>query len=137
MSATQTFHIGDIISVIHDRLVSPDGIDGVYRILGHLTGESPMTHQLPRAAREAEPILRERYLDLAAIVVPDDFDGSRELIDAWLAEVAATHGETREVAPLDPADHTHIDPLTELRMMRPDMPVITVGPTAGEVDEVS
>ena len=34
--------------------------------------------------------------------------------------------------PLDVADHTRIDPLTELRMMRPDMPVIAVDPTKEE-----
>jgi hypothetical protein len=40
--------------------------------------------------------------------------------------MVAEHGETREVAPLDPVDHTRIDPLTELAMMRPDAEVITV-----------
>jgi hypothetical protein len=102
----------------------------MYEILNHLSGESLMTHQLPRVSREAEPILRERYPDLAAIEIPDWSDvpneGRKDAVFGWLDGVVAEHGETREVAPLDPIDHTSIDPLTELTMMRPDAEVIAV-----------
>lgn len=45
---TKTFHVGDILSVITGRLVSPTHMDGIYAICSHLAGESVMTHQLPR-----------------------------------------------------------------------------------------
>lgn len=124
---TRTFHIGDILSAMTGRLVSPDHIDGVYNILNWMSGESLMTHQLPRVCREAEPVLRERFPDLAAIDIPEwDGQATKEIVYAWLDEQAAIHGETREVAPMDASDHTVIDPLAEIKMIRPDLPVIGV-----------
>jgi hypothetical protein len=127
---SRTFHLGDVLSVMTGRLVSPRHIDGVYDILNHLTGESLMTHQLPRASREAEPVLRERFPDLATIEVPE-FTGGMPEVMAWLDEQVAMHGIARDVAPLDAEDHTSIDPLVELRMMRPDASVIVVHTEGG------
>jgi hypothetical protein len=124
---TRTFHIGDILSAMTGRLVSPRHIEGIYDILDWMTGESLMTHQLPRVSREVEPILRERFPDLAAIEIPEwGTKGTKEVVYAWLDEQVAIHGETREVAPMEAADHTLIDPLDEIAMMRPDLPVIAV-----------
>ena len=130
MSATRTFHLGDVLSITTERLVSPRHIDGVYDILGFMTGESLFTHQLPRAARECQGPLLAQHPDLAAIVPPETFgdgskDGAENAVNLWLAEQVAVYGETREVAPLDAADHTRIDPITELRQMRPDAEIVT------------
>lgn len=111
MSATRPFHLGDILSVTTERLVSPRHIEGIYDILGWMTGDALFTHQLPRANDECKgPLLAQH---------PEDF-GGKEGVDRWLAEQVAVYGETREVAPLADGDHTHIDPLTELQKMRPD-----------------
>lgn len=126
MSETREFHIGDIISVTDGALVSPRHVGGVYDILNWMTGESLMTHQLPRASRECEPELRRQHPDIAAIVFPDTVERTEAGVYAWLAEQVAIHGETRPVAALAVEDHTIIDPLTELAMMRPDVPVIPV-----------
>lgn len=138
--STKTFHIGDILSVTHDRLVSPDHIGGVYKILGWMVGEDLMTHQLPRVSRECEPALREQHPDLMAVTIPDfDFppgatkDERAAIVLGWLAEVVAEYGETREVEPLSKGDHTVIDPIAELKMIRPDVPIITVDVSTGEV----
>lgn len=140
MTATKTFHIGDVLSITHDRLVSPEHIGGVYKILGWMTGEELMTHQLPRASRECEPFLRAQHPDLTAVEIPRfEFapDATRDeceaVVMAWLDTVVAEYGETREVEPLPPGEHTSIDPIAELKMMRPDAPVITVNPATGEV----
>jgi hypothetical protein len=125
MTETRSFHIGDILSVTDGRLVSPRHIGGVYDILGWMTDESLMTHQIPRASRECEANLREQHPDLAAVTVPADL-ASEAAVLAWLAEQVATYGETREIAPLSTDDHTRIDPLAELAMMRPGLPVIPV-----------
>ena len=132
----RTFHVGDIISITDGHLVSPEHVGGVYKILGHLCGEALMTHQLPRVAREAKPYLREQFPDVASVVVPDDLvpDGAtkeeaRQAVSAWMLGVVAEHGETRDVEPMPTTDHTSIDPISELKMMRPDVQVITLDTT--------
>jgi hypothetical protein len=128
---TKTFHLGDILSITTGCLVSPRHMDGIYDILNWMTGDSLFTHQLPRACDECSGPLLAQHPDLAAIVAPGSFgDGTREsaeeAVARWLAEQVAVYGETREVAPLAAGDHTVIDPLAELRMMRPDAEIVTV-----------
>lgn len=125
MSDTRTFHIGDVLSVMTGRLVSPRHIGGVYDILGFLVDEDLMTHQLPRVSREVEPHLREAFPDLAAIDIPDTIHDEASLTD-WLTVVVAEHGETRDVARIPAEQHTSIDPLAEIAMNYPGVPVIAV-----------
>jgi hypothetical protein len=130
MTGTRTFHLGDILSVTTGRLVSPRHMDGIYDILGWMTGDNLFTHQLPRAMDECQGPLLAQHPDLAAVTVPGDFgDGEHagQAVANWLAGQAAIYGETREVAPLAAADHTRIDPIAELRaMIRPDAEIIGV-----------
>lgn len=128
MTETRDFHIGDILTVISDIMVSPNGVDGIYRLLDFMTGDGLFTHQLPRAAGECGPALRAQHPDLAQLHVPTDMDGDLAVL-SWLAAQVDRYGATRPVARLDPVDHTRIDPITELRMIRPDLPVITVDMT--------
>lgn len=128
---TKPFHIGDVLSAMTGTLVSRDHIGGVYNVLNWMTGESLMTHQLPRASRECEGLLRKTFPDLAAIDLPDwssvpNEDKERVIVHEWLAAQAAAHGETREVPRLPEQDHTQIDPIAELKMMRPDAPIVAV-----------
>lgn len=125
MSETKDFHIGDILSVTTGRLVSPRHIGGVYDILGWMVGESLMTHQLPRVSRECEPHLKAQHPDLNEIVVPDSVNSEESLL-FWLAEQTERYGVTRPVRRLPAADHTQIDPLAEIAMMRPDLPIISI-----------
>ncbi|WP_280246192.1 hypothetical protein [Nocardia abscessus] len=120
---TRSFHIGDILSITTEVLVSPRHIDGVYDILQWMTGEPVWTHQLPRVAEECAPSLRQQFPDLAAVVVPDGLN-SEEKVLSWLAGIVQQHGETRQVVPLPKEDHTSIDPLTEMRMNHPHVQVI-------------
>lgn len=128
MSETKTFGIGAVLSAVSGTLVCE--LDDLYGIFNHLTGESLMTHQLPRAMDEASDTLRERFPDLAAVEFPDWSDVPREdkrdVILAWVAGLAETYGATREVAPLATDEHTYINPIAELKMMRPDAPILVV-----------
>jgi len=126
MSETKDFHIGDILSVLTDRLVSPRHIGGVYDILGWMSGEALMTHQLPRVQDECRPFLCDQHPDLAAVEIPAVLEGEGPVL-AWLAEQVTIYGETRAVTPLAPSDHTSIDPIAEIKMMRPDLPIIEIG----------
>lgn len=124
-SESRDFHIGDILSITTGKLVSPTHIGGVYEILNWMTGENLMTHQLPRVSEECEGPLREQHPDLAQVEVPETVNSEESLL-FWLAEQTAVYGVTRPVRPLRAEDHTHINPLTEIAMMRPDLPVIAV-----------
>lgn len=122
--AAREFGVDDVLSVMTGVLVSRDHIGGVYKVCDHMTGESLMTHQLPRAADECAPSLRAQFPDLAAIEMPE-FDGE-ESVFAWLDGIEARYGKTRWVEPLNREDHTRIDPIAELKMIRPDVPIIAV-----------
>lgn len=124
-AATRSFHLGDVLSVTTGRFLAPGGIDAVQKLLDFMTGDSVFTHQIPRVVSECEPRLLEQHPQLRDLDVPE-FDGDRAAVDAWLAEQVARFGEHLTVSPLDPADHTRIDPITEMRQIAPHIPVIGV-----------
>lgn len=117
---TRSFHLGDVLSVTTGRLVSLRHIDGVYDILGFMTGEQLFTHQLPRASREAAPEILRQHPDLAAI---DEPELTPETWRGWLDTMIATYGETRTLTPL--VNHEPIDPMLELASMT-DKPIVAV-----------
>jgi len=121
----ESFHLGDVLSITTGCLVSPDHMDGVNRILQHVVGEPLWTHQLPRAADECRPSLLAQHPDLADVEVPDAFDG-KEHVERWLAEQVQRYGERRDVRPLAPQEHTSINPISELLMLKPDAQVVVV-----------
>lgn len=125
MPETRDFHLGDILSVTTGLLVSPRHIEGVYDILNWMTGDNLFTHQLPRAGEECQGPLLRQHPDLADVQIPDEFDG-KEHVERWLVEQVERFGETRPVTPLATEDHTRIDPIDEMRMMAPGVPVIGV-----------
>lgn len=56
------FHIGSVISAHSGRLLTLNHIEGIYEILGFLTGDDDiMTHQLPDAAHQNEAWLAEQF----------------------------------------------------------------------------
>lgn len=124
--------LGDVLSVTDGALVSRDHIGGVYRILNFMTGDQLFTHQLPRASEECRPAILAQHPWLADVHSPVwDHDGDIEAqVFGWLDEMEAKHGATVLLTPLAEVDHTRIDPITELRMMRPDAEIVVV-----EVDE--
>jgi hypothetical protein len=126
MSDVQTFHVGDILSITTGRLVSPDHIGGVYRILNHLTADNLMTHQLPRAMDECEPYLRECFPDLAAIPEPD-LHGEDD-VRAWLRWIVSEYGETREVEAMPDGVHEYRNPIAEAEEVVGKDRVIVVRP---------
>lgn len=123
MSNTKRFHVGTILSIIDGKLVSPDHISGIYAICDWMTAESNMTHQLPRVSREIEPHLRKQFPDLAEIEVPAGLNSEADVI-GFLASLEAEHGTHRDVAPLAADDHTHIDPVAEIKMINPTAKII-------------
>lgn len=120
-----THHLGAILTITTDMFVCPSGMDGIYALLNDMTGDNLMTHQLPRVAEACRPVLLAKYPQLADIVVPDEFADEAH-VRRWLAEQTDRHGTWFEVVPLAAEDHTVIDPIDEIRMMRPDLPVVAI-----------
>lgn len=123
MNETKSFHIGTILSITDGKLISPDHIGGIYDLLGWMTGESLMNHQLPRVSREMEDQLRADFPDLAAVTVPDGIRSMEAALE-YLASLEPEYGTHRDVRKADRANHTEIDPIAEIKMIRPDLPII-------------
>lgn len=124
----ELFHLGDILSVMSGRLLSPNGVAGVQKLLNYLTDDSIMTHQIPRALTACGPILRKRYPGLAAIPIPvaGEFKTENDLV-LWLAGEAAAHGGyTHAVQPLEPEIWQYRNPLEELTDVLPAEKIIVV-----------
>lgn len=121
------FHLGDVLTVTHERLVAPEGIGGVYKILNYITGDNLFTHQLPRAARLCKPeILRQHpFLADPAITAQvdrlgelcDEAEDTKGIVEAWLAGMVLKYREHLSLEPMRPADYEAIDPMEELETM--------------------
>ena len=119
MSTTKTFTLADILTHTTGRLLTPIG--DVYLFLGWVTGEQGvMTHQLTRLSREVTPFLEKTFPDLAAIDIADVPISSQADVDALMARLAVDHGTHRDVPRMPAVDHIHIDPISELKMLKPD-----------------
>lgn len=120
------FHLGDVLSITTDRLVSPSHIGGVYGILNHMLDDNLFTHQLPRAGKLAKPYLLAQFPQLGDIEPPEHFDGKEHVL-RWLAELTLIYGEWFEVEQIPEIEQDHRDPLTEMaEMLRPDQKIVTV-----------
>lgn len=120
----RAFHVGEILTVATGTFVSPTGMGGVYNLLRHITGEDHMTHQLLRAIRELEPYLRERFPWINSVTFPritNEAEGR-----AFLAAVAAEHGEYHEVPPLPFGAYVGREPIAEFREKNPNVQIIGV-----------
>lgn len=109
--STKHFHVGDVLSVTTDKLLSPNGMGGVYDILEYLTNAAVFRHQVPRILQEAGPHLRAQFPALSHETGEGVNENNHH---AWLARMAATHGEWLEVSPLAEQAVETIDPVSEL-----------------------
>lgn len=107
---SRKFHIGDILSITHDRLVSPRHIEGVYDILDYMTGDKLFTHQLPRAADECKPILFKQFPFLNKI---DSSNVTTDNWEDWLKTQILNYGEWHYVTIALKDEHEIKNPITE------------------------
>lgn len=130
---SKAFHIGDLLSVTTGILVSSDHIGGVYTVVDFVTGQSHMTHQLPRACDEVKPELLRQHPWLADVTVPDfdipagtTRDEAGRIVFGWLEGVVAQYGAMHEVEPMPLGAYVGREPTAELREMAPHAEIITV-----------
>lgn len=130
---SKTFHLGDLITVTTGRLVSPRRVEGVYDVVDFVTGQSHMTHQLPRASDEVKPELLRQHPFLADITVPDDLGDETE-VWLWLSAQVAEHGEWFEVDALPEGAYVGREPVAEFREMAANTPIIAIGEPPADLD---
>jgi hypothetical protein len=136
---TRHFHLGDILSITHGRLVSPRHMDGIYDILGFMTRDDLYTHQLPRAMKECKPWLLRQHPQLDTPEVTLAVAELGEMLDTpwgeakpdmvvaeWLASMVARYGNIFPVEPIPMDDHDRIDPIEEARRLKPDAEIVVV-----------
>lgn len=91
------YHLGDILSITHDKLVSPRHMDGIYDILNYMTMDNLYTHQLPSACRITKPILHKQLPFLKDI---DSSSVGWNNWKQWLDEQVSKYGEMHDVPTL-------------------------------------
>lgn len=99
-------------------------IERVYEICNFLTGDNLFTHQLPRAFRMVEPILKKQYPWLK------DIDPDLPFAERFsmVKELEALHPEPHPVNSLSDV-WLSIDPLAELQQMVDPSKIIVCSPT--------
>ena len=99
MSNIEMMPLGDILSITQPALVSRDGMDGIYRILNHMTNEDLHTHMLPGAADKCRPNLLEQHPMLADVRFTGN-NPSPEDVYSWLETQESLYGATLPVEAL-------------------------------------
>jgi len=107
----KVFDVGDILTAATGILVAERHMAAVYDILNWMTQGSLFTHQLPRAAAWAEPILRAQFPWIANAnmtgITPENHA-------ARLAEFREQFGATHVVTMLESDVYGHQGPLESL-----------------------
>jgi len=115
------FHISDVLSVTTSRLVSTRHMEGLYDILGFMTGENLYTHQLPRASDQCSPVilLANPNLKDADVGLLDSLievlDTPAEAVKTWLLLQELKFGRLVEIKKLE--NHEPKEPISELQEM--------------------
>lgn len=102
------FHIGTVLSIIGEKLLSPSGTEGLYLILTHIVGEPLQVAQLIVARNLARPWILEQHPQLESV---DESQAGPDTWRAWLEERVAEFGETLSIKPLPAGKWAQADPL--------------------------
>lgn len=124
-SISKKFHLGDILSVVTGKLLSPTGMVGIYDILYYMTGHDLATPQLLNASRECKSKIFEQYPSLKKI---NASQVNRQNYKIWLDEQISQYGQYLDILPLPQGSYKTTGAVRELRtMVGNDKPIIVVG----------
>lgn len=123
---TKQFHLGDVLSIITGRLISPRRYEGVYDILGFITEDNLFPRPLEEVRFECRPYLVEQFpqlasaeMDFAVAELGDSLEittsdaQARKVVAEWLAKQVAKHGEMFAVKSLPVDTHRVKNPIAE------------------------
>ena len=137
-NTVKTFDLGDVLSIVPGRLVSPRHIQGVYEILNWMTRDNLFTHQLPRASHECRPWLKRWFPSLAesdearldVLITEQGDDGKNaDACTAWVKEMSESLGLPMrlDIPRIPQDDHERKLPYDELvEMLGSDEKIILV-----------
>lgn len=91
------FHIGDVLTVVTDRMVSPKGMDGVRSLLEYMVRDPLFDFQLPGALRVCRADILKQYPAMSEV---DASDVNENNLAVWLDIQSITFGEMVEILPL-------------------------------------
>lgn len=126
MAETSAFPLRVLLTVTTGRLLtkskgpSNNGIGDLYELLGWMTNDSPMSHQLPRFGDECKPWLLRWFPILER--VNDKLDALDEIIkllgaekgvEAWLGGFANIMPQSFDVPRIPQDDHDKRCPIEE------------------------
>lgn len=117
MDEVKEYGLDDILTITTSILLSSRHMDGVYDILGYMTGEELFTHQLPRAAEQCRPELLRQHPQLADVTIAEDANLGEEGAKKFVAEQVKLFGEKLPVRPLATHAGPHVSPIEELADM--------------------
>lgn len=109
------FVLGDVLSVITGKLLSPSGMDGIYAILNYMTGETLFTHQLPRAMEACAPVLKSAFPALAEV---NPQIKSKSELDEYLEKAIQIYGNSFLVPRLNKNEYEPMNPVEEMVVMK-------------------
>jgi hypothetical protein len=145
---TKTFPLRVLLTVTTGRLLTQprngsNGIEDLYEILGWMTNDSPMTHQLPRFGDECKPWLLKWFPELAPCSVAGSIESLRrwiskdrtpdrqEGVKMWIAELKTMFPAIKdnyEVPKIPAESHAVKNPISELLEMRGGEGVVALCP---------
>lgn len=120
---TRDFDLADILSVTTELLLSHRHVDGLYDLMGFMTGESLFTHQLPRACEPCSNELLKQMPWLAELRPPRDV--SKADLFGWLTRMEQEHGMRHQVIGRC-VGWERRDPIAELDQIAGPRPVVVV-----------
>lgn len=103
---TKDFHLGDVLTIITHRLVSPNGIGGVRKLLDFMIGDYI---SIVCAMERCKPYLLEQFPQFTSSVIDNMIDEinvisemsgegeEQKLVNEWLARQVAKYGEKLSV----------------------------------------
>ncbi len=110
-AASRVFDLGDVLSVTTGKLVSLQGVSGIYGILNFMTGCQLFTHQLVRAMDVCAPELLQQHPALKHV---DATDCRQSTWDEWLRRQREILGPSLLVRALPHGRYEQRDPVVEL-----------------------
>ena len=112
MGERREIDLGDILTVVTDKMFSPHGLAGLGAFLQFLVGEEVYNHQFRRVMLgECRPWLLAWHPQLREV---DAHLVEPATAQMWLAEQIQRFGKTLVVEQIPPELHERIDPESEL-----------------------
>lgn len=132
-SKQRTFDLSDVLTVTTGALISTRQVDGLYDIMGYVTGdESISTIGLAMMADSAKQTILQQHPQLASVTFPDikkvAASDREKFISDWLSKQKATFGETLSISPAKISLQLSLDEQIDyVKGINPNIQVHTVG----------